>query len=245
MLSSKKILSTIIISFLLIHFSFGQKDAQTIVDRCIKMHGGKKVMNGAFSYDFRKHTYTYHRNGGTFTYTRQHKESGIKDILTNDGISRFDGDNELKLSEKQQKAYTNSVNSVHYFTFLPYFLNDPAVNKKLLGTVIIKGASYYKIEVTFDQKGGGDDHDDVYVYWINKKRYTLDYLGYSYYVNGGGVRFRSAYNPRKVGGVRFQDYVNYKHDKNTEVSALDGLYESGALKELSKIELKNILKIKK
>jgi len=94
--------------------------------------------------------------------------------------------------------------------------------------------------VTFDQEGGGVDHEDVYVYWVHKQDMTVDYLAYSYQVNGGGVRFRSAYNRRKIGGIIFQDYINYKHDKDTPVSSLDALYETGKLTELSKIELKNI-----
>ncbi len=150
---------------------------------------------------------------------------------------------EIELSEKDSRKYSNSVNSVNYFAFLPFFLNDQAVNKKLIGETKIKGTDYYKIEVTFDQEGGGDDHDDIYIYWINKADYSMDYLAYSFHVNGGGVRFRSAYNQRTIGGITFQDYVNYKHDKDTPVSALDALYERGELKELSKIELVNVQEI--
>ena len=71
----------------------------------------------------------------------------------------------------------------------------------------------------------------------------MDYLAYSYEVDGGGVRFREAYNTRKIGGVLFQDYVNYKHLKNTDVSTFDILFEKGELKELSRIELENVKNI--
>ena len=72
----------------------------------------------------------------------------------------------------------------------------------------------------------------------------MDYLAYSFQVNGGGVRFREAYNPRTVGGIRFQDYVNYKHEnKDFPVQQLDQAFLNKELKELSRIELKNIVEM--
>jgi hypothetical protein len=55
------------------------------------------------------------------------------------------------------------------------------------------------------------------------------------------MRFREAYNERFVNGIRFVDYNNYK-PLNTEMTIFetDSLFESGNLKLLSKIELKNI-----
>jgi len=213
---------------------------QTIVDRSIKAHGGDIAAKGSFSFDFRKYHLTYEMNKGRYTYSRTHKETGIKDIMNNEGVMRFQNDQEIPLSPKDQKRYGNSLNSVVYFAFLPYFLNDAAVRKELVGEVTIKGKDYYKLRVTFAPEGGGDDFEDEYFYWINKDTFTMDYLAYSFHVNGGGVRFREAYNQREIGGVRFQDYVNYKHDKNTPVRTLDVLFERGELTELSRIVLENI-----
>jgi len=70
--------------------------------------------------------------------------------------------------------------------------------------------SYYKLKVTFDQDGGGDDFDDTYVYFFNKATFKPDYLAYDFHVNGGGMRFREAYNERYVNGIRFVDYNNMK-----------------------------------
>ncbi|MEM9546841.1 MAG: DUF6503 family protein [Bacteroidota bacterium] len=215
-------------------------EANEIINLCIKKHGGDNYQNAHFSYDFRKYHYEFHYEKGKYRYERHSKDGSVVDILTNQGFTRKMDGKEVDLSEKDSRKYSNSVNSVHYFAFLPFFLNDQAVNKRLIGEAKVKDKDYYKIEVTFDQEGGGDDHDDVYMYWIAKDDYTMDYLAYSFHVNGGGVRFRSAYNKRTVGGITFQDYINYKHDKNTPVSALDALYEVGELKELSKIELVNV-----
>ncbi len=88
------------------------------------------------------------------------------------------------------EVYSNSVNSVAYFALLPFRLNDAAVNKRYIGTSEIKGEPYFEIEVTFQQKGGGKDHDDVFIYWIHQQHFTMDYLAYSFIVDGGGTRFR-------------------------------------------------------
>ena len=71
---------------------------------------------------------------------------------------------------------SNSVNSVHYFSVLPFGLNDKAVSKKLLSDITIKGVDYYTIQVTFSEDGGGDDFDDVFLYWVQKESFKLNYL---------------------------------------------------------------------
>jgi len=220
-----------------------QKQAQKIVDKAIKTHGGKKYNDAHFSYVFRKHNYTFHYDKGAYIYQRYNSANDTKDVLTNEGLKRYVAGKEQKLSSKEYKTHSSSVNSVHYFAFLPFFLNDAAVHKDLVGEATIKGKLYYKIQVTFDEEGGGQDHDDMYIYWINKKSHSVDYLAYSFHVNGGGVRFRSSYNRRSIGGIVFQDYINYKHDKNTSVAVLDSLYEADKLTELSRIELVNIEQI--
>ena len=57
-----------------------------------------------------------------------------------------------------------------------------------------------------------------------------------------GTRFRGAYNERIVNGLRFVDYNNYKSgDESLDPLELDKAFETGKLKLLSKIELKNIV----
>ena len=121
---------------------------------------------------------------------------------------------------------------------LPFGLNDKAVNKTLLGEVKIKDKDYYKVKVTFDQDMGGEDFEDVYLYWFNKQTLKPDYLAYEFHVNGGGQRFREAFNERYVDSIRFVDYNNYKPKvKGTDIMDIDSLFEADGLELLSKIEL--------
>ena len=218
-------------------------DAQEIIDKAIEAHGGANYNEVNFSFQFRKFRYTHFRKYNTFRYERHHADGATRDVLDNNGFNRYINEKEIKLSDKDRNNFSNSVNSVIYFAFIPYFLNDAAVIKKSLGTEVIKGEQYYKIQITFKEEGGGDDFDDIYVYWINQENYKVDYLAYSFHVNGGGVRFREAYNSRNVEGITFQDYINYKHDKHTRVQDLGKIFNQGGLKELSRIELEDIRKI--
>jgi hypothetical protein len=54
------------------------------------------------------------------------------------------------------------------------------------------------------------------------------------------MRFRAAYNERRVGGIRFVDYRNFKYEGKLPVTSLDRLYTEGELELLSLVELKDI-----
>ena len=219
-----------------------KSEADVIISECIKAHGGKAYNKARFAYEFRDKTYTYDYNRGKYEYERMFIHTtgnAVRDVLTNSNFERYIDGKLVQLSDEKSKAYSNSVNSVNYFAFLPFFLKDKAVTSKYIGTENIRNQSYDKIKVTFSEEGGGDDFNDVYVYWIHQENKTMDYLAYSYdQPDDKGVRFRSAYNPRTVADIRFQDYVNYKHDADTPVEELGALYDEGKLTELSRIELK-------
>jgi hypothetical protein len=130
---------------------------------------------------------------------------------------------------------------VHYFTQLPLRLKDDAVQISNLGKEEIEDKTYHKLEVKFSEKGGGVDFEDIYIYWIDTEDYALDYLAYSFLVNGGGLRFRKAINRRTVNGVVFQDYENYKPKvKSNKLEEIGKMYENQELELLSLIENESI-----
>jgi hypothetical protein len=166
----------------------------------------------------------------------------ITDFLDNTSYKRLIGNDYVKVSDSMIKLYSASVNSVHYFSVLPFGLNDTAVNKTLLGKERIKAKDYYKIKVTFDQEGGGEDFEDVFIYWIELESFKPTYIAYSYNeIDGVGMRFREAYNERYINGIRFVDYNNYKaKDSLIALIDLSQAFENKQLKLLSKIELEGI-----
>lgn len=162
-------------------------------------------------------------------------------MLTNKGLVREIDGEKVSLSEEDQNRYANALNSVIYFALLPYALDDPAVNTSYLGVDTIKQELYDKVRVTFDQQGGGTDFEDVYVYWFHQRKHSMDYLAYEFHVDGGGTRFREAYNVREVNGIRFADYMNYTDTLHSfALENYDEQLKADQLQEFSRIELENI-----
>ena len=218
--------------------------ADEIIDKSIEVSGGENFKKSSLKFEFRDVYYQALRKNHEFLLVRVlvKDNDSIFDMLSNVGFERYNNETFVKLEDSIAKLYEASVNSVHYFSVLPYGLNDKAVNKTLLESVTIKGKDYHKIKVTFNAEGGGEDHEDVFVYWVDKQSYKLGYLAYSYNEEDGlGMRFREAYNERFVNSLRFVDYNNYKTEDNTiPLENLDKAFEENQLKLLSKIELKNV-----
>ncbi len=216
--------------------------AQDIVDKAISVAGGDRYKNSQIAFTFRDHKYVLERISGKRILKRitLNDTSNIVDVRQASGLQRFINDSLVVIPDSMAVKYANSVNSVHYFAYLPYGLNDAAVNKKLLGEEQLNDTQYYKVEVTFEQEGGGEDFEDTYVYWFNKKTFKPDYLAYEFHVDGGGTRFREAYNERYVNGIRFVDYRNYKPLQPMDVHNTGQLFDTGGLELLSAIELSEI-----
>lgn len=217
--------------------------AQEIVDKAIEVAGGNLYPESETTFFFRDRKYVSFTNNGQKILKRYTFSDSLKitDIRQEGGFERYFNDSLISLPDSVENRYANSVNSVHYFTRLPFGLNDPAVNKRLLGEVAIKGKEYYKVKVTFEPEGGGEDFEDTYLYWFDKESFKPVYLAYEFHTDDGGIRFREAYNERYVNGIRFVDYNNYKADpEKIELIKVDSLFEKGELELLSKIELEQI-----
>src|SRR5688572_7743306 len=152
--------------------------AQNIVDKAIDTHGGKAFESFVLEFDFRDRHYTADRDNGIFEYSREFTDStgNIRDVLSNDGFTRYRNGSPLDIPEERSQAFTRSVNSVIYFMLLPFGLNDKAVNKEWMGESIVRGEPYQLVRVTFEQTGGGEDHEDVFHYWFHSDKNTMDYF---------------------------------------------------------------------
>jgi hypothetical protein len=244
-LSFKKALPlTAIILLIILQISCETKsEAQKIVDQSIAAHGGQLFEKAKISFEFRNRSYQVFKSPNRFEYVREFTDSTgmVKDILNNEGFQRTINGERVQLNEERTGAFSRSVNSVAYFAFLPYGLNDPAVFKTYLGEDEIDGKTYHLVKVTFSEDGGGEDFDDIFLYWFDKETFLIEYLAYSYHTDGGGVRFRKAVRQHEVEGLILLDYENYMpEEKNTPVEEMGNLYKEGKLKLLSEILLENI-----
>lgn len=216
--------------------------AQEIVDRAIAVAGGNLYRSSAIDFKFRGLSYrSCLENGQQVLFRYIETDSAqIVDRRAGDVFSRSVNGVVQKLADSTRDKLSNALNSVHYFAYLPYGLNSPAVHKELLGQKAIKDKNYYKIRVTFSEEGGGDDFEDVFLYWFNTETFRPDYLAYLYHTNGGGIRFREAINDRQIGGIYFADYRNYRPLDSVSVTSLDSLFQINRLEEFSQIKLEQI-----
>lgn len=214
-------------------------DAGTLIQKTVTAHGWTSKPS-KINFDFRDFHYEVHRGAFGIQYSREKQDSlGVtKDVWTN--FSTFErtlNGQAVALSDSLQTVYANSLNSVLYFVQLPLGLQDQAVIPSYKGVVEIDTEPYHQLAVTFKQEGGGEDYQDQFYYWIHRDRFEIDYMAYSYHTNGGGTRFRSAISKKKLGGILFQDFDNYKPlEHPTPLERLPLLFQEGKLQWLSKIE---------
>ena len=217
--------------------------AKTVIEESIRASGSQRLDTATISFKFRDAVYQAERNNGHYKLSRERSDStGVTvDRLTNDSFIRTIDGEKIIVADSMVQRYSNSINSVHYFSALPFGLDDQAVKLKYIDSVEIKEKPYHKIEVSFAEEGGGTDFEDVFIYWIHRDTFFVDYLAYEFHVNGGGVRFREAYNERFVSGVRIVDYNNYKPQSDElKLKETDDAFAQNKLELLSKIELEAV-----
>lgn len=222
--------------------------AQAVVDSAIAAHGGSVLDRAVVSFDFRGDQYQIRHDDGRFLYQRTYADSADRTItegLHNEGVYRIVEGDTVDLAPEEIGSVESTVNSVSYFALLPYRLGDPAVQPHYHGRDTIEGASYHRIKVTFDDEAGGDDWDDVYMYWFQTEDYEMDYLAYAYGLDPDeemGTRFREAYNVRRPSGVRVADYMNYTSDtlRADQLHQYPELWSRDALELVSQVEIDSV-----
>jgi hypothetical protein len=217
--------------------------AQQVIDKTILFSGADKVGASEISFKFRDKAYSAKRKDGSFRLFKGFiKENAvIAEVLTNYGYERRINTQVVQVADSMVPRYRNSINSVHYFSVLPFGLNDKAVQKKLLKPTTLMGKEYYKVQVTFSKNGGGEDFEDVFIYWVGKEDFLIDYLAYSYHTNNGGKRFRVLKEQCVKNGIRFVDYHNYKPLRKTiSLIDIDKAFENKQLTKVSEIILEDI-----
>lgn len=222
--------------------------AQETVNRAIVQHGGNVLDHAIVTFDFRDAHFRIRRDGGRFHYTRTYTDSlgrSVREVLSNDSLYRAVDGTRVDLSEDERGAVRTAVNSVVYFALLPYFLRDSAVQLDYHDPDTIQGTRYDRVRVTFQQEGGGQDWQDVFMYWFARRDAAMQFLAYAYGRGPDeeyGTRFREAFNVRSVNGVRFADYRNYTTpgDSLQDLTRYPALWAQDSLELVSTIELDSI-----
>ncbi|NNE34205.1 MAG: hypothetical protein HKN13_03150 [Rhodothermales bacterium] len=231
-------------SVLLLNSCTKPDPARQTLDLAFDAHGAEHLENATMEFRFRDDLYRATRRSGVFEYERIYSDSlgTVRDFLTNDGSFREVNGEKTLIDDSTAFAIQEKVNSVVYFSSLPLPLKDPAVLTQYLGLSQIEGQTYHEVEVTFRELGGGPDHRDRFVYWINSDTDLIEYFAYFYLTNETGSRFRRVVNPRVVGGFLAVDHINYAARPDTigaHVDRFDELLQKGALEIVSDVKHEN------
>lgn len=213
--------------------------AEHIVNKSIEASGTDKFNRAIVKFDFRNYTYKSDIGCGENLLERIKSETSdtIQDQLVYPELTRKINNKRVFLDDSIANLYGESINSVHYFVQLPMRLNDPSAIKTYHGIQRISEVEYHVIEVQFQKEGGGQDFQDIYKYWFDVENFQLQYLAYTFLVNGGGIRFREVINETFIEGIRFVNYNNYApENKNISIDHIANYFEKGELQLVSTIE---------
>ena len=133
------------------------------------------------TWDFRGVPFEVIRYDGQFRYQRTVEDSlgtPVVEVMQNEGSWIEVAGEDRDVDAQARARLETAVNSVVYFGFLPFRLDDPPVRAADLGIREVAGEPYRKIEITFEQAGGGPDWEDRFIYWFHDADGTLDYLAY-------------------------------------------------------------------
>lgn len=213
----------------------------TIIDSLLAAYGyaGDSLHIGFVFRDRSYHAQLYPQ-GRSYTSTYSDSLGQHTRSLAGAYTEQLNG-HQVSLSPEDSAAHAASLNSVLYFALLPLPLADPAVQYTELQPQRIRGRQYRVLSLHFSPEQGGEDYSDKFLYWLDPTDLSIDYLAYSYLEDQGGTRFREAINQRRINGILFQDYLNYKGPAQPDsLPHIATLYQAGHLPLLSTIASSNI-----
>lgn len=216
-----------------------------IVDRSIQYHGGDLYSHSDTSLQVCSLSGCYwvsaRIDGGLYELEAVGEVRGVKRRVraTNDSLKRWNDDALVPTDRERQRVLRDWVMARVYFCFLPFRLNDESVFKEDLGIEIWEGKPLHRVKVTF-VPGSSSDAEDEYVFWFDPESGRVEQFAYSFAGSPGGLRFRRAFNHRRVGGILFFDQENWGIDApDLSVDQIDPEFVR-SLVRVSTVELENI-----
>lgn len=226
----------------------GTEGPPAIVARAIEHHGGELFERSRAAFDIASKSGTFHvevrREGGLYRQVVEaDTEAGRRRVtVTNDAVEVTVDGEPVPVGADEAQRWRDHVAARVWFPFLPYGLANEGVHARDLGLEAwpAEGGGtreLHKVEVTF-QPGTSTDADDEYLFWFDPETGRLEQLAYSF---AGGLRFRTAKNFRRVGGLLFADHENFGVDaRGLDVDRITPGYVEDEMEHVSTIELREI-----
>ena len=188
-------------------------DQLGIVDRSIAFHGGQVYRHSRSSLQLCSKSGCYRVvakiDGGIFAIEAagQVREHHRRVRITNDLVEYWQDGIAMEMAADRARSLRNWVMARAYFVFLPFRLDDDSVIQQDLGLEVWNGRPLQKVKISF-VAGSSSGADDEFLYWFDPETARLEQFAYSFSGDPGGLRFRRAFNYRRVGGILFFDQEN-------------------------------------
>lgn len=217
-----------------------------IVDQAIAHHGGERYRASESELDICSKSGCFHvtarlegdRYGLTAAGEVRNGERRVR--ITNESVERWENGTPVPVPAEDEQALRDWVMARVYFAFLPFRLDDDSVYKEDLGLERWGDRDLHKVKVTF-KPGTSTDADDQYLYWFDPTSGQVEQFAYSYGGSNPGLRFRRAFNHRRIGGILFFDQENLGIEgEGLRVDQLDSAFVAKRLRQVSTVTLRNI-----
>lgn len=222
--------------------------ARDIVEKAIAFHGGDAFEASDVSFEIASKSGTFRvevrREGGLYRQTVQSlTEEGPRRVtVTNDAVEVTVGGEARPVAPEDQERWRSHVSARVWFPFLPYGLLGDGVflHDRGLEEWPAEGGGtrrLHAVKVTFEP-GASSGAEDEYLFWFDPETGRLEQLAYSF---SGGLRFRKAFNFRRVGGLLFADHENFGVDEEgRRVDEVTPELVKAEMEPVSTIELRGI-----
>lgn len=208
-------LAVVVLPFLLSAATAAEPTPETlpIVERAIEHHGGGlyeasetelAICSRSGCFDVLARV-----DGGEYLYRVAGETSEGRRVVesTNDAVRWWVDGDEREVTPGNEQRLRDWVMARVYFPFLPYRLADPGVFQEDQGIEPWDGRPLHRVKVTF-APGSSTEAEDEYLFWFDPESGRLEQFAYSFSGDPGGLRFRRAFDHRRVGGLLFSDQEN-------------------------------------
>ena len=222
--------------------------ARAIVEKAIAFHGGDAFEASETSFEIASKSGTFRvevrRDGGLYRQTVQSltQEGPRRVTVTNDAVEVTVGGEPRPVAPEDEERWRSHVSARVWFPFLPYGLLGDGIqlHDRGLQEWPAEGGGtrrLHAVKVTFEP-GSSSGAEDEYLLWFDPETGRLEQLAYSF---AGGLRFRTAKNFRRVGGLLFADHENLGIDEEgREVDEVTPELVEREMEPVSTIELRGI-----
>lgn len=238
----RKYLSIVFLAFLALGCSQKQElSAIDILKKSAENSGYDRFINSKITFDIKDFHYTINRKHNDVVYTVERTKDSINYLATyNNGQAAY------FINSEQQPAgtyelFTNfRLEGLVNTLSIPHIFFDYGVKARRVDDVEIRNIQYYSLYVTITNPDK-EKPDDVFILYINKESFLVDYFADNYQLTNNKNLFRRLYNSRVVEGIRFYDH--YVFISRVEDTPLEDLYKNfniGAVLSTNNFQLENI-----